>query len=117
SGIPCELDVPADCPRLDEDRAMALFRIAQESLTNVARHAKAPWASVRLSVEDGCAVARIQDGGRGFAPSAGVGKTFGLMGMRERALMLGGEVDIDSRPGDGTTVTARIPMTARGEAP
>ncbi|HEX8962639.1 MAG TPA: PAS domain-containing protein [Rhodocyclaceae bacterium] len=117
SGIACELAVPADWPGMDEERAMALFRIAQESLTNVARHAKTPWASVRLSVEDGCAVARIQDAGQGFAAAGASGKTFGLMGMRERALMLGGEVLVDSRPGEGTIVTATIPLYATREAP
>jgi PAS domain S-box-containing protein len=117
SGIACKLDVPDDWPRIDEERAMALFRIVQESLTNIARHAKTPWASVELLLDDGEGVIRIRDGGQGFVPPAAGGKTFGLMGMRERALMLGGTLDIDSRPGEGTTVTARIPMQARREAP
>lgn len=95
----------------------ALYRLAQEALTNVARHAGARNVDVELAARDGGFVLRVEDDGRGFspgAPEASFGN--GLAGMRERAELLGGSITIDAAPGRGTRLTARLPAT-RGEVP
>jgi len=97
---------------LSEEQATALFRTLQEALTNIVRHARA--AQVRVSIErlDGKLSMRIEDDGVGFEAGAEEhrdGKSFGLIGMRERAIMIGGDLHIDSGPGEGTVVSVRIP--------
>lgn len=88
----------------------ALFRIAQEALTNVARHAQAAHVSVELGATDETITLRIADDGRGFDPAAvEPGATMGLLGMRERMTELGGKLGIDSTPGAGTQLTASLP--------
>jgi signal transduction histidine kinase len=89
-------------------RATALFRIAQEALTNVARHADAHRVRVSLTIRGGDLALEVSDDGRGLAPGRG---RLGLLGMRERALALGGDVAIVGPPGRGTVVTARLPLT------
>lgn len=111
--IPCRLSMPHDPPALGEECATALFRIVQESLTNVIRHADAKRVVIELSLAGGACIVEVRDDGRGFMPSARLSKTFGLLGMRERALMLGGEVTVDSSPGHGTAVRAKIPIDSR----
>jgi PAS domain S-box-containing protein len=89
----------------------ALFRIFQETLTNVARHAKATRAEVVLQKQRDRLVLWIHDNGRGFDQAdPSFSKSLGLLGMRERAAILGGQVNISSAPGKGTTVTAWIPL-------
>jgi PAS domain S-box-containing protein len=109
SGLPCRLTLPSQPLGLDDGRAMALFRIVQESLTNVARHAEARSASVTLSENGGQWLVEVSDDGRGFDPASAGRKSLGLVGMRERALMLGGDIGITSAPGRGTTITVRMP--------
>ena len=93
------------------DISTALFRILQETLTNVARHAKATRVEVVKQKEGDGVVLRIHDNGRGFDPEdPSISKSLGLLGMRERAAILGGRVNISSAPGKGTTVTAWIPL-------
>jgi signal transduction histidine kinase len=90
--------------------ALALFRILQEGLTNVARHADARHVVVELSREQEAAALVIADDGRGLPVVEVAGKrSLGLMGMRERAAALGGDVQISGGPGHGTIVRARIP--------
>lgn len=115
-GIDCELVVePADFD-LDEPYASTAYRIVQESLTNVARHAQATHASVSLRRENGQVVLRVSDNGIGFEPQARRKPTsFGLAGLRERAYLVDGKLDIDSAPGHGTTIEVRIPMRATQE--
>jgi two-component system CheB/CheR fusion protein len=88
----------------------ALYRVVQEALTNVARHAGASQASVVVSRHDGVATAVIEDNGAGFDPEAVGAGRLGLLGMRERVTLLGGELHVESAPGSGATVTARIPL-------
>jgi signal transduction histidine kinase len=89
----------------------ALFRILQESLTNVARHAKATRVEVVKQKQRDRLVLRIRDNGRGFDPAkSSFSKSLGLLGMRERAANLGGGLDIASAPGKGTTISAWIPL-------
>jgi PAS domain S-box-containing protein len=95
----------------------AMFRIFQETLTNVARHAKATRAEVVLQKQRDRLVLLIHDNGRGFDQAdPSLSKSLGLLGMRERAAILGGRVSISSAPGKGTTVTASIPLPSPPES-
>ena len=110
-GIPCDLeDRLSEHLRLSESCSSAAFRIVQESLTNIARHAGATRVKVRLEEGHGHLRLRVEDNGQGFLASGG--GTFGLTGIRERAESLGGSVHIASQPGAGTTVEASIPLDA-----
>ncbi len=93
--------------------ATTLFRIVQEALTNVARHADATRVALRLDVEDGFCVLRVADNGRGAAPGgpAHEDKSFGLIGIRERAHMLGGTVTIDTALACGFSITVALPLS------
>jgi signal transduction histidine kinase len=93
--------------------AAALFRIGQEALTNVARHAEADRVDVALRVEDGVAVLEVADDGRGIDPDSA--PSLGLIGMRERAASLGGDLAVRPGPKRGTVLAARIPLAAPPE--
>ncbi|WP_459867491.1 PAS domain S-box protein [Endothiovibrio diazotrophicus] len=110
SGLPCEMRVDDGEIALEETRATAVFRIAQESLTNVARHAGAGRVWLTLERRGAHCLLEVRDDGVGFDPALGRRNSFGLVGLRERAQILGGELEIDSAPGRGTTVTLRIPV-------
>jgi len=111
TGIACEVTTMLEEPLLDQDLNTAFFRIFQETLTNVIRHAAATRVEVLLRKEAGALVMEIRDNGRGIS-EAQISNTrsIGLRGMRERAAVLGGEVDIHGWPGKGTTVTVGIPL-------
>jgi PAS domain S-box-containing protein len=95
----------------------AMFRIFQETLTNVGRHAKATRVEVVLQKQQDRLVLLIHDNGRGFdLVDTSLSKSLGLLGMRERAAVLGGQVDISSTPGKGTTVAAWIPLSSPEES-
>ncbi len=109
-GVPCELEADEDL-ELDEPYATAVFRIVQESLVNVAKHAGATRVWVRLAHEGGSLVLSVRDNGRGFRPTdARKPQSLGIAGLRERAHLLRGSVRIVSAPGEGTVVEARIPV-------
>ncbi len=111
SGIPCTCEAEEGEFKLDPQRAITAFRICQEALTNVVRHAKATAVSVRLEQSDGYLVLQIRDDGIGIPPGKLFdSRSFGLMGMRERADALKGQVRIAGEPGRGTTVTLRLPL-------
>ena len=112
TGIPCQLRVGKGEIDLDEQRAMVVFRIVQESLTNIARHAEASRVAILLN-RTGRYRLEIRDNGKGFPPLLGKRKSFGLLGIRERALMLGGEVDVFSAPGKGTRIRVLIPVQTK----
>jgi signal transduction histidine kinase len=97
-----------DPPRLSRDAELAIYRIAQESLRNVARHAGVARATVRRGRHNGHAVLEVIDQGSGLVPLA-ARTGIGLRSMQERALLAGGTCRIESRPGIGTTVLARVP--------
>lgn len=106
-------EMAAETFGLDEPRTVAAFRILQESLTNVARHAHATEVTVSMTRDDEEFSMSISDNGVGFDPRVvREGAGFGLLGMRERALMFGGVSSIESRPLKGTCVTVRIPLAA-----
>ena len=97
---------------IPEDTALACYRIVQESLTNIVRHAKATAVNVQISrLENGISI-DVRDNGAGFEPEQ-MKKTTGLTGMRERALALGGDFNIVSSPGKGTHISAHIPLCER----
>jgi signal transduction histidine kinase len=96
--------------RLPRDVETAIFRVVQEALTNVARHARARRVSVVVGRHDGHATVAVEDDGVGFDPEdAAASGRLGLVGMRERVALAGGGLDVESSPGNGTTVLARFP--------
>ncbi len=103
-----DLDLPADRPPLPAAVEVAAYRVTQEALTNVVRHASATSCRVTGTVRDDTLVIAVADDGRG---GAGSGNGLGMTSMRERAHEIGGQVEIDSR-GHGTTVTLRLPLRA-----
>jgi PAS domain S-box-containing protein len=110
TGTRIHLDLPDDDIVIDPERATAIFRIFQETLTNVTRHAEATQVDVRLGREDGYIVLEVRDNGRGIGEEQlSAGGSLGILGMRERALLLGGALTISGAPGKGTLVTLRIP--------
>jgi PAS domain S-box-containing protein len=110
TGIRCDLHLSEEDVRLESDMATALFRILQETLTNVARHAGANEVQVELAVDPREVVLKVRDDGRGITESEiSSTQALGLLGMRERARTLGGEVTFEGVRGQGTTVTVRIP--------
>jgi len=116
SGIQCKLRLLTR-EVVASNASTAMFRIFQEILTNVARHAKATRAEVVLQKQRDRLVLLIRDNGRGFDQAdRSLSKSLGLLGMRERAAILGGRVNISSAPGKGTTVTAWIPLASSEES-
>ena len=111
TGIVCNINVLVDDLSIDEETNIAVFRVFQESLTNVARHAQATEVSATVERDGEVAVLRVVDNGRGLQPGAiKPGKSLGLLGMRERIEHVAGEFEIVSTPGAGTTVLIRIPL-------
>lgn len=111
SGLPIEVRL-CDEPEIPVRAKEALYRIAQESLGNVVKHAGASLASLSLADVDGAIVLRITDNGRGFDPEGEFPGHFGLRSMAERARKVGGEYTVQSAPGAGSTVTVRVPRPA-----
>ena len=110
SGIRCLFDSKEEDIPLDSARATVAFRICQEALTNVVRHAKATEVRVHLEELDRGLLLEIHDDGQGIVPEEITAATsLGLLGMRERAGAVGGALEIIGRPGQGTTVTLRLP--------
>ncbi len=113
SGITFELHTPEEETTLNRDFALTLYRIFQEALTNVARHANAASVRVELEVDPGEVLLIIGDDGDGITESELAATTsLGLIGMRERARSIGGDVIIQGVPGQGTTVTVCVPRPA-----
>ena len=115
TGVQVRLHTEGEPNDLSEVVQTAIYRVAQEALTNVARHAGATAVEVDLEAEDGRAELRIRDDGAGFDPGSiaragteGPGAGLGLGGMAERARLVGGELDVRSSPGGGTSVTLRV---------
>jgi PAS domain S-box-containing protein len=112
NGVQCQVSVPPVDLHLDGDRATATFRIFQECMTNVIRHAQAKSVRVDLRQEEENILLVVEDDGIGFCES-GLSNSLGslgLLGMKERAQFCGGDVEISSSPGKGTTVTIRVPV-------
>ena len=114
-GLAVTLELDEHDPHLDERATIALYRMVQEALTNVVRHAHASAVQVRLREEGGRLTLTVRDDGSGF-PERATAKagSFGLMGMRERVYMLGGEMQIDNPEGGGGRITVRLPVAPGG---
>jgi len=111
SGIRCKLSLPSDTLMLDHERSTAAFRIFQELLTNVARHANATRIDVAMRVDSGALVLTVEDNGKGIAESSiHDPKSLGLLGMRERVLPFGGTIEIIGVREEGTKVKVSIPL-------
>lgn len=109
-GVPCDLLLDSEDYGLDDLLSTAMFRIVQESLTNIARHARASHAMVALKDCGDELLLTIADDGCGMAGElTGARKTYGMLGMRERVTMIGGRIAIDSAPGRGTHIEVSIP--------
>jgi PAS domain S-box-containing protein len=108
--IPCLVQVPDNLPSLPDAKAIGLFRILQESLTNVMRHAEAHTVELSLTLSDHVLCMSIADDGKGFDERAERPVSFGLVGMRERVLIMGGQLHLDTSPGEGTTLRIHIPL-------
>jgi PAS domain S-box-containing protein len=116
TGIATDLVIDDSVAQVPEPIASALYRITQESLTNVAKYAEASAAEIRLERDGDWVQLLVRDNGRGIAASDKDKRgTFGLLGIRERVMLLGGEVAIQGAPGEGSEVRARIPLAAAGE--
>ncbi|MDH7515534.1 MAG: PAS domain S-box protein [Bacteroidota bacterium] len=112
-GLPIALEGMNPDPRLPYETEISLFRIAQESLTNIVKHAGASHVRITLGSDARTCTLRIEDDGKGFTvpdgPSMGLGKGLGLLNMRERAETLGGSFSLVSSPGAGTIIEVRVP--------
>jgi signal transduction histidine kinase len=111
SGLDISLDLQAQALVEDDLVATALFRIVQESLTNVARHAGATQVKVSLTADESNLLLTVSDNGTGIDAVAGKGNGIGLVSMRERATALGGKFNIAGVPGSGTTIAVTLPLT------
>lgn len=111
TGIRCEFTALPAKFTLDPNRSTALFRIFQETLTNVARHAQADLITTALRIQDEELWLTIQDNGRGITEAETRNhQSLGLLGMRERVMVFGGNIYIAGQSGKGTTVTVRLPL-------
>jgi signal transduction histidine kinase len=110
--IACAIDVPEDLS-LPVDLATPLFRVCQEALTNVTRHASATSVAIRLSCSQSHISLAIKDNGRGITEEE-IKRygSLGLLGMKERIAILGGTLDVEGKSGEGTTLTIQIPLGA-----
>jgi len=113
TGTECRFAPPEEEIDVEPEKAIVIFRIAQEALTNIIRHAGATRVSVVLRVSDGSLALDVADNGRGFSEEdSRRTRAFGLLGMQERALAIRGTVDIESVPGEGTAVHLRVPLSS-----
>jgi len=104
-----EMQIADEEIRLDESKSLALFRIVQETLNNVAKHAQADRVEIVLNNDAAAYVMRVRDNGTGFDTNKNKKGSFGLIGMQERALMHGGTAFIGSHSGGGAEIVVRIP--------
>jgi signal transduction histidine kinase len=109
TGLDVALEAQLGDGRLDPTLETTLYRIVQEALTNVLKHAEAQHVSISLVRKDGSVAAVVEDDGRGFTPEAPPREALGLIGMRERVGLVGGRISIESAPGAGTTLAVEVP--------
>lgn len=115
TGVPCELDFSHPALQLDEMRSVVLYRIVQESLNNVAKYAGATQVHIGIWQENAWIGLHIEDNGCGFDMAHALQrKTFGLLGMQERALVLDGQFNMDSAVGKGTRIAVSFPLVPLG---
>ena len=111
TGVPCAIDNDPSGIELDETRAVVLYRIVQESLNNITKYAQATAVQIAIAQQDGHFRLTVTDNGVGFDLHAQrQGRTYGLLGMRERALVLSGQLSIRSALGAGTQIGIQFPV-------
>jgi signal transduction histidine kinase len=110
TGISVDFQTALADERLPEEVETALYRIVQESLTNVVKHARARRVSILLARKEGAVKAVVEDDGQGFDPAERTGVGYGLVGMRERLALLGGRLEVESGGDAGTTIAAEVPV-------
>ena len=111
TGVECQLTFDPEDIVLDQDLATAIFRIFQEALTNIGRHANATEVKVSLNEQSGELVMEIRDNGKGISEKQiADSQSFGLIGMKERVYPFDGKFSIQGVKGKGTTVTVRVPV-------
>ncbi|MBC7917265.1 MAG: response regulator [Rhodoferax sp.] len=120
SGFEVTMNIPVLEPRLPPDMETACFRIVQEALTNITRHADAKHVTIDLQREEAAMVLSVQDDGSGFDLDAARaraihGGSLGVLGMQERAMLVGGQLDITSAPGQGSQLRLRCALRRQGE--
>jgi PAS domain S-box-containing protein len=116
--IKCKLSSNQTKISLDQEKNTAIFRIFQETLTNIALHADASRIYIKLKRQSGFIMLEVKDNGKGISEnSISRSDSLGLLGMRERALLFGGNVRINGNRGKGTTVTVQIPIVSKNELP
>ena len=116
TGIKPHLDLPENLSAMDHDVELALYRSVQEALLNLAKHSNADNFKISLQVGSNEVLLRIEDDGAGFSARAAQGKGFGLTGMRERAVALGGTVKIHSQRNSGTQIEVVLPRVVKTTA-
>jgi signal transduction histidine kinase len=111
TGIACRVSSGSDEPKLDAMKSINIYRIVQESLTNIIRHANATAVDVDLVIDADTLTLTVRDNGRGITgDEINNVRSLGLIGIRERALSCSGTIDIEGAAGKGTVVTAHIPL-------
>jgi len=115
TGIICQRSGFLDGVVFDQEQATAIFRIFQEALTNILRHANATRVDITMTQEAGEFVLAISDNGRGIA--GGEKSGLGILGMQERVRLVGGKIEILGLEGAGTTIAVRVPIAGEGTAP
>jgi PAS domain S-box-containing protein len=113
TGVESGLVLPESELTLEENQSCVLFRVLQESLNNVAKHAQATSVSILFIIRDGSLILVVKDNGVGFDRNTNKDNAFGLLGIMERALMIKGKARISSKPGKGTQVVVKIPLAGR----
>jgi signal transduction histidine kinase len=117
TGLVVNCDCPVDEVNLNQEQSTAVFRILQEALTNILRHALATKVDIKTLEEAGAFVLTIRDNGRGITDNEKSGPlSIGLLGMRERVHLIGGEIEITGVEGEGTSVTVRLPNVPTARA-
>ncbi len=111
--IECELILPEEELTLDENQSSAMFRILQEAMNNVAKHAQATRVGILFTSRDHSLIFLVKDNGVGFDSNIHKDNSFGLLGIRERALMVNGRARISSQPGKGTQIVVKIPLAGK----
>jgi len=115
TGIICTCDCSTENVGLNREQSTAVFRIFQEALTNVLRHAQATKVDIKIKDADGQFVLRVSDNGRGITEAEKSGlMSLGLLGMRERARLVGGEVDVIRNEEGGTVISVHLPIAPDG---
>lgn len=111
TGLPCVFHADSTPQHLPDSVKETILRTVSESLTNIARHARASEAAVTLTVKEQTLTLAIQDNGNGFDPQTIPSGHYGLLGIRERIRLIGGQLTLDSAPGEGTILTIEIPIS------